>query len=111
MTKQLYAFSIEPGDRDHMPGINFDAGVVVAEPEEIEQILRDLDEAHWGLLSIRPVDDAKVDLAEFRRVIGGGLSTYHHEVNETPPCDVDAPYLAAFEAANWDDEDEDDDPC
>lgn len=94
MSKQLYAFSISPGDAEHLAGDYFANGVVEAEPDEIEAIVKQIDAKHYGLLDITPIDAAKVDIAEFRKEVGRGLRTYHgEEVMFDVPCVEDAPYI------------------
>ncbi len=108
MATQLYAYSIAPGDRDHLPAYAFTEGIVEAEPDEVATIVAELED-HFGLLDIRPIDTAKVGVERLRVDIGAGLSLLHsEEVEGTPPCDVDAPYIEAYESGTgWEPAEED----
>lgn len=98
MSKQLYAYSIKPGDPDHLGAYYFIDGVVEAEPEEIDAIVKELEPDHFDLLRVRPVDEAKISLEKFRVDVGSGLGTYHGaEVNDDEPCEVDRPFIEAYE--------------
>lgn len=98
MSKQLYAYSIVPGDRSNLAAYYFINGVVEAEPDEIAAIVEEVGANHYGLLRITPIDDAKIDLTKLRLEIGGGLQTYHgEEVMGDEPCAEDAPYIEAYE--------------
>jgi hypothetical protein len=99
VTKQLYYYEIEPGDKDHLAAYFFDHGVVEAEPEEIEALMAVQGQLHYGLLTLRPVQEQAISLAEFHKAIGGGLETYHGpEVNDSEPCPEDAPVIDAYNA-------------
>jgi hypothetical protein len=98
MSKELYAYSIEPGDRDHLAAYYFVDGVVEAEPNEIAAIVEEVRANHFGLLTIRPIDQAKIDFAKLRLEVGSGLRTYHgEEVMGDEPCPGDATYIDAYE--------------
>jgi hypothetical protein len=108
MSKQFYAYSIEPGDRDHLAAYYFIDGVVEAEPDEISAIVEEIRAKHFGLLTIRPLEEAKIDLAKLRLEIGAGLQTYHgEEVMADGPCPEDAAYIEAYERDTYGPADDD----
>lgn len=93
MVKQLYWYETEPGDKGHMEAYNFDAGVVEAEPEEVETIIADLaSRGHDAQVTIVPIKDTLVSVARMREHIGQALSTYHSEVDDSELCPEDQTY-------------------
>ena len=101
----LFFYEIRPGDAEHLPAFEFIHGVVEAEPDEIKATVRQIESEHFDLLIIRPVEEEKVGLDQFRIYIGQGLSTYHsEEVSDTEPCPEDQPYIDAYEKATWGDD-------
>jgi hypothetical protein len=101
MAKQLYAFEIEPGDREHLPAYYFTEGVVEAEPEEMKALLDSLADRHPDLVTVRPVEDAAVDFERFRVNVGSGLLAYHDEVHPGPPCEEERDLVRASVAADY----------
>ena len=94
----LFYYEIRPGDIDHLPAYEFSYGVVEAEPADVEAIVNQVAPGHFSLLTIRPVDEAKVSLDRFRIDLGQGLSTYHREdVTDTEHCLADQSYIDAYE--------------
>lgn len=102
MSKQLYAYSIAPGDEEHLSAYYFTHGVVEAEPDEIDAIVKELDTKHRGLLEVTPIADAKIDIGHFRHDVGRGLWTSHgEEVRSDTPCEEDAPCIEGCVRADY----------
>jgi hypothetical protein len=100
MTKQLYYYAIEPGDKDHLPAYDFDQGVVEAEPEEIAALMATQAGRHYGLLTLRPVQEQAINISAFHAALGGGLVTHHgQEVDDSEPCPEDAVFIDAYNAS------------
>lgn len=96
MTKQLYFFAIEPGDKDHLAAYYFDYGVVEAEPDEMDALVK-ADAGTHGLLRVKPVGEAKIDFTEFQAWVGSG----HGEAAGTPLCEADRDLVRAYFAKDY----------
>lgn len=94
--KKLYWFTTSPGDPDHLPSYYFEAGVVEAEPAEIEALTAALAEEHGDLFSITPLEEQTKSLDELRIAVGSALNVYHGELQGNEPCATDAPFIAAY---------------
>lgn len=102
MATQLYAYRIEPGDPDHIPSYMIQEGVVEAEPDEIAQILAELEEAHGDEIAIRPIDTVKGDIHTLRVAIGRGLDSVHSpDYADTPRCATDRPYIEEWQLEDY----------
>jgi len=97
---RLYRWTISPGDSDRLPAHYFTSGIVRATPLEVAAIRRDIDTAHPWLLSVEPLDGEVHSLDEFRQAVGGGLATFHGEVDGSQPCEADHVYIKAYES-DW----------
>jgi hypothetical protein len=91
MTARLYYYDLMPGDGDHVPATSWSHGVVLAEPEEIEAIAAEMDERHYMLLWVRPVEHEPQTLAQFRETIGEAITAFH-QIEEAQPCAEDEAY-------------------
>lgn len=96
MTTQLWWYSTNPGDPDHIEHSSFDEGLLRATPEKVAELVADVNNRRSDLLAIVPVESVEpADIARLRAIVGSAISAYH-ECDETETCPEDASYIAAW---------------